>query len=174
MAIRRAEPADALDIATVYVASWKHAYPGLIPQSFLDELSPHAQLERFEGILTSPPCPAGGTLVLVASPLIAGFTSFGPSRDDDAGSPSVGEVMELYVEPSTWGRGGGAMLLRAAVEELARGGCSVATLWVLGVNARARRFYEHLGWRRDGAEKLHDWKAFTARDVRYRLELGAR
>jgi GNAT superfamily N-acetyltransferase len=170
MAIRRAVPADAPDIATVYVSSWKKAYPGLVPQSFLDELSPQAQLERFEGILTSPPCPRGGTFVL-SSPRVVGFTNFGPSRDDDVEKSIAGEVMELYIEPSSWGRGGGAMLLGAAVEALAGGGCCLATLWVLGVNTRARLFYEHLGWSRDGAEKIRDWEAFTARDVRYRLEL---
>jgi GNAT superfamily N-acetyltransferase len=170
MAIRRAVPADAVDIATVYVASWKEAYPGLIPQSFLDQLSPQAQVERFERTLTSPPCPRSGTFVL-SSPQVVGFTNFGPSRDDDLEKSSVGEVMELYVEPSSWGRGGGAMLLGAAVEALTTVGCNVATLWVLGVNARARLFYEHLGWSRDGAVKIRDWEAFTARDVRYRLEL---
>jgi hypothetical protein len=28
-----------------------------------------------------------------------------------------------------------------------------------------------MGWDPDGASKLHDWKAFVATDVRYRLEL---
>ncbi|KRF23226.1 MULTISPECIES: hypothetical protein [unclassified Phycicoccus] len=48
-----------------------------------------------------------------------------------------------------------------------------ATLWVLDGNQRARRFYEHHGWRSDGAAKV-DWCGDVRLDeVRYRHSLAA-
>jgi GNAT superfamily N-acetyltransferase len=170
--IRKAKPTDAMAIATVYVRSWQAAYPGLVPQSFLDSLTPEGQLGQWQMILASPLSPVGGALVLVTDEdRIVGFASFGASRDDNIEDERVGEVMTLYLDPSVWHRGVGAKLLNESVEELARDGYRLAILWVLETNARARDFYEHMGWRRDGTSKLHDWNAFVATDVRYRLEL---
>jgi GNAT superfamily N-acetyltransferase len=170
--IRKAELADAMAIATVYVRSWQATFPGLVPQPFLDSLTPEGQLGSWQTILASPRSPVGGALVLVTGEeRVIGFASFGPTRDEDIEDKHVAEVMTLYLDPSVWRRGAGAMLLKESVEELARGGYRLATLWVLGTNARARGFYEHMGWRPDGTSKLHDWNAFVATDVRYRLEL---
>jgi GNAT superfamily N-acetyltransferase len=170
--IRKAKPADAMAIATVYVRSWQAAYPGLVPQPFLDSLTPERQLGPWQTILVSPRSPVGGALVLVTGEeRVIGFASFGPTRDEDIEDEHVAEVMTLYLDPSVWSEGAGAMLLKESVEELARVGYRLATLWVLETNARARGFYEHMGWRPDGVSKLHDWNAFVATDVRYRLKL---
>ena len=201
MYIRPATSSDALAIATVHVRSWKTAYPGLIPQSFLDSLTPEARLQSWNEILGPSPEREVTTLVLVDEAeadadadadldtdtepeaagepgrdggleQIVGFTTFGRNGDD--APKSVGEVMTLYLDPGVWGDGHGERLLGAATEALRRDGYRTATLWVLETNARARRFYERLGWTPDGAKKLHDWKAFVATDVRYRLELDPR
>jgi GNAT superfamily N-acetyltransferase len=170
--IRRATAADALSIATVHVRSWKAAYPGLIPQTYLDALTPEDRLVTWDEVLGRGPSPLTGTLVGVdATDDIVGFASFGPNRDDDMTDSGVGEVRALYVDPSAWGRGAGAKLLLAATDEFVRGSCHTATLWVLDTNDRARGFYERMGWRPDGVTKLHDWTAFVATDARYRLDL---
>lgn len=173
LTIRWAGLADARAIAEVHVRSWKAAYPGLVPQDFLDALTPETRLGSWREILSSAPSASEATLVVVTEPAdeIVGFATYGHSRDDGADGSVVGEVRALYLDPSAWGQGAGATLLRAAVEELTVGGYETATLWVLETNARARRFYEKLGWRPDGTSKLHDWKAFVATDVRYRLDL---
>ena len=174
LTIRWAGPADAQAIAGVHVRSWKAAYPGLVPQDFLDSLTPEARVGPWREILSSPPCASEATLVLVAEPSeeIVGFANYGASRDGDVDVSSVGEVRALYLDPSEWGRGSCGVLLAAAVGEVSVGGYGTATLWVLGTNARARRFYEKLGWQPDGTSKLHDWKAFVATDVRYRIDLS--
>lgn len=176
-AIRWAVPADALSIAEVNVRSWKAAYPGLIPQSYLDELTPEARLGSWRSILASANPPSTGTLVLVgegtgSTEVLEGFATIGATRDADLDREEVGEVMALYLDPPAWGKGRGAALLNAAVEELSNAGFRLATLWVLGTNERARRFYERLGWRPDGTSKLHDWTAFVATDVRYAMAIG--
>lgn len=79
--------------------------------------------------------------------------------------------MTFYLDPTVFGSGGADLLMDAAVTALRAGGFTSATLWVLSTNARARRFYERRGWHHDGASKLHDWNAFVATDLRYRIAL---
>jgi hypothetical protein len=63
--------------------------------------------------------------------------------------------------------------MSAALVALRGADFTTATLWVLGTNARARRFYERRGWQPDGASKLHDWGAFVATDLRYNVDLAS-
>lgn len=166
--LRRARPADARAIAELHVATWKAAYPGLLPQDYLDDLAPEDRLGDWERALASSPWPV--VLVAEAEGSLLGFASLAPSGDEDA-CGSVGEVQTLYVGPAAWRGGVGTALLEAASEVLVAAGFTTGTLWVLDVNDRARRFYERNGWRADGATKAHDWVAFVATDVRYRRPL---
>lgn len=171
-AIRRAGPDDARAIAALHVASWKAAYPGLIPQDYLDGLRPEDRLAAWEDLLSSSPWPV--VLVAEVRGVLAGVACVGPSRDEDADPATVGELQAIYLHPDFFGAGVGEPLLDAAVAELDAAGFPVATLWALDVNARARRFYERHGWAFDGVTKRHDWQAFVATDVRYRRALGRR
>ena len=164
MRIRRARPEDADAIAAVHVRSWKAAFPGLLPQDYLDALRPEDRLGQWQEALSSPPWPV--VLVGEEGGHVVGFVAVAPSGDPDAGD-DVGEVQTVYVDPGAWGSGHGARLLEAGLAELERAGFARATLWVLHSNERARRFYERHGWAADGATKEHDWVAFTATDVRY-------
>jgi GNAT superfamily N-acetyltransferase len=188
--VRRAICEDAWAIATVHVRSWQGAYPGLVPQSYLDALRPEDRVEMWQEILGSTAWPHQGTFVVVdrgdrsdpehgghhdvqdngTAPII-GFASMAPTRDQDCEPASVGELLTLYVDPDAWGRGGASRLVAMVLTELQRAGFAQASLWVLDTNARARRFYEHRGWRPDEASKPHDWGAFVATDVRYRIDL---
>jgi len=172
MDVRRALGADAQAIATVHVRSWQEAYQGLVPQPYLDALSVSDRLTLWERALADTDWPRRGTFVLEDAGRVVGFVLVRPSEDDDVGEQPVGEVAALYLRASVWRRGGGRALLAAALDEFGRGGLTSATLWVLGTNDRARRFYERCGWEADGAWKIHDWVTFTARDVRYRIAVG--
>lgn len=179
--MRRATPADALSIATVHVRSWRGAYPGLIPQSYLDALRPEDRVGMWEHTLAATAWPRTGTVVLLGpggddgedeEGPIKGFVSISPTRDDDADPSSVGELLTIYLDPSAFGSGGGDLLMSAALVAFRAASYHSATLWVLDTNARARKFYERRGWAPDGASKLHDWGAFVATDVRYGIDLG--
>ena len=179
MRVRPAEIEDAEAIATVYVRSWRGAYPSLIPQSYLDAMRPEDTVGGVRQWLAATAWPYRGTLVLLGLPdgeaddtPVTGFAALGPSRDDDADAGAVGEILTIYLDPDAFGRGGGHRLLTAALDALRLGGYTTATLWVLNTNARARRFYERHGWRADGATKLHDWEAFVATDLRYAIDLA--
>jgi GNAT superfamily N-acetyltransferase len=63
-----------------------------------------------------------------------------------------GRLRHLGVRPDAWGRG----LARRAVERAA----GVRRLWVLRENARARGFYEHLGWAPTGLEQEAEWPPY--------------
>ena len=61
----------------------------------------------------------------------------------------------LYVVPAEWGSGAAVALHDAVVGALAD--CPELHLWVLTENHRARAFYERLGWRADGTDRVVEY-----------------
>jgi GNAT superfamily N-acetyltransferase len=168
--VRPAGPHDASALAEIHVRSWQVAYRGLIPNSYLDALTPEARLPRWQEWLAAVDLPRSGTLVLVDDDTPCGFTSVASSRDDDAVA-SVGELTAIYLAPGRWRQGNGRLLLGAAVGALESAGFGEATLWVLEGNTRARMFYEATGWAPDGAHRTEAVEDFTLDEVRYRRSL---
>jgi len=168
--VRTARPADAAGIGLVHVRSWQAAYPGLIPQDFLDALHPDKRAEGWRQYLDGGPRAREALLVTEGGTGVDGFALVGPSRDEDgAGGP--GEVYALYVLPERWRRGAGRELMTAALDALGGFGFAEATLWVLEGNDRARRFYEAVGWTADGATKTETPQGFSITEVRYRYRI---
>jgi ribosomal protein S18 acetylase RimI-like enzyme len=168
-------------IAEVHVRSWQGAYPGLIPQSYLDALRAEERVGAWEETLAGSAWPHTGIIVLLGpgqedragDRRITGFVSFGPTRDERTDTDSVGEIIAFYLDPTVFGSGGADLLMSAALVALGGADFTTATLWVLATNARARRFYERRGWQADGTSKLHDWGAFVATDLRYGIDLAS-
>lgn len=184
MKIRRANDRDAMAIATVHVRSWQAAYPGLIPQEYLDGLRPEGRVAGWRQALVATDWPRAGVLLIVdddpsvhdrsarsGAGGVAGFSHVCPTRDDDLDPAVTGEVTSIYLAPEAWGSGNGVALLAASIDQMVEAGYETATLWALDTNARARRFYEIGGWKTDGATKVHDWGTFVCTDVRYVLDL---
>jgi GNAT superfamily N-acetyltransferase len=73
----------------------------------------------------------------------AGLRAFA-AYDDDS-------LRHLAVHPDAWGTG----LARDGVAHAVAHGAT--RLWVLEANHRARRLYEHLGWRATGTEQECPW-----------------
>lgn len=152
MRIRAAVAQDAGPIAEVHVAAWQAAYRGLIPDSYLDELTVASRLELWQRRLSQPR--PGGLLVAEARGSLAGFCLFGPTRDEDGKGQPIGEIIALNVRPDCWRRGYGRALGERALNDAPRQGWTQMTLWILKGNARAARFYEGLGFALDGTERL--------------------
>lgn len=147
--IRPAAVGDAGDIARIHVETWRHAYKGIVPDSYLDGLSIERRAEAWGKILSES---VAGTLVAVdADGRIVGWVSFGASRDSDG--RGLGEVYAVYLQTSEWGKGIGRDLMAAAERRLAGQGFSVVTLWVLELNSRTRGLYDRAGYKPDGAKK---------------------
>ncbi|WP_328853975.1 GNAT family N-acetyltransferase [Microbispora hainanensis] len=173
MVIRRAEPADAEAIAVVHVRSWQAAYPGLMPQAYLDGLTPAMRLPVWERLLGESAPPRTEVLVAEVDGSVAGFASFGPGRDDDVDPASVAEISAIYLMPEVWGAGVGGRLMAAALDSLTAAGYEQAVLWVVDGNSRARWFYERGGWRPDGAELHDESDGFPLTEIRYRRALDS-
>ena len=81
---------------------------------------------------------------------MVGFVGFDRSRD--AGTPpTMGEIWAIYLDPAHWGKGAGLALWDAAREGLIEEGCTQVTLWVPLGDARALRFVELAGFKRQMA-----------------------
>jgi GNAT superfamily N-acetyltransferase len=78
----------------------------------------------------------------------------------------------LYLRPGAWGTRLAVVLHDLAVAELRARGIGEARLWVLERNARARRFYERLGWRADGTSRVVEFPPNPI-DLGYTLKLAS-
>jgi len=165
--IRDAKPGDEELVAAVHVRAWKSAYRGLLPDDYLDALTPEHRIGgyRFGAVAAEHP----RTLLAVEAGAVLGFATFGPSRDADA--PGAGELYALYVDPGRWRAGAGRALVRATRERLHARGHGEAVLWVLDGNEPAARFYAADGWKRDGASRWEDPWGVRSLVFRFRRRL---
>lgn len=168
--VRTATVDDAEVVAVVQVGSWQTAYRRLLPDAYLDALSVERRSVVWSRILAETDLPRTGTFVLQEGPDVVGFVHVGPTRDDDLPA-SAGEVTGIYIRPGAWRLGGGRLLMDTATASLKTAGFATAALWVLDGNLAARRFYERLGWRPDGARKVDDRGDFVLLEVRYSTAL---
>ena len=111
--VRLAAGDDMAAVARVYARSWRHAYRGIVPQSYLDSLS-----EGFWqlGLEQS----ADRTFIAREGSEIVGVCTHGPARVE--AFAGWGEIVSLYVLPERVGRGIGSKLLYAALGALAAEG----------------------------------------------------
>ena len=170
--VRSAAPDDAETIETVRVATWKHAYRGIVPDGYLDKLEVRERgLAWWAERLATPPTVRHRCFVAEAGGELVGFVTVEPTRDADLDAVQIGEVGGVYVLPEHWGRGIGRALMERAVQTLRSAGFSAAMLWTLERNARTRRFYEVAGWRPNGGRNTLNLGAEVS-VIRYRRELG--
>jgi len=169
LSIRNATSADARAIAEIHVAAWRAAYRGLMPEEYLAALSTEQRYERWLKAL-SRPGPAKLAIAQFGED-IAGFCSFGPTRDEAPGD--IAEIYSLNVHPDRWRQGAGRLLCEHAFREAAAREHTAMTLWVLKGNDAARRFYERLGYAPDGGEKTDTALIGSPlHDVRYRKAIA--
>ena len=153
MTVRPAAPADTRSIAEVHVAAWRAAYRGLMPDSYLDELTVEKRTALWQRVIAEPR--SSSLVVADAEGSVTGFCLFAPTRDEDGRDKPVGEIIALNVRPDCWRRRYGRALCEFALREGPRRGWTAMTLWMLKGNERACRFYEALGFALDGAERVN-------------------
>ncbi len=152
MTVRAAALQDAASIAEIHVAAWLAAYRGLIPDSYLDELTVKKRLELWKRRLAQPD--QSSVLVAEDAGSLAAFCLFGPTRDEDGRNKPIGEIIALNVRPGCWRLGFGRALCDEALSGAHRRRWTAVTLWILKGNERAARFYEALGFVADSTERL--------------------
>ena len=154
VAVRDAVLGDAAAVSRVQVRSWQAAYRGIAPDDFLDALSDDEWLDRWEHTLGRPPRQGVHQLVATVDDRVVAVAAAGPAREPEEGV--TGELYLLYALPAVWGDGHGGALLREVHRRLRADGHDAALLWVAAANERSTAFYEHLGWRLDGATTRED------------------
>ena len=163
--IRTITDPDIDEVAALHVRTWQVAYAGIVPAEALDGLDPAVFAENRR---SWPTPPGAATFVAVEDEAIIGFANVGPRRDGDGG-----ELYALYVDAAHWGTGAGRGLFTAGTDHLREHGFPTMTLWVLEENPRARRFYEKMGLRPDGARDLWTPRGSTVGlpEIRYQMRL---
>lgn len=141
VAVRAAEPADAGEIARIYVTSWNVGFGELMPPAVLDE----RRVARWQKTLAD-----GNWWVAEVGGVVAGFVGIGASRDPV--DPALGELDTIAVDPAYWRRGVGTALMRKALDEL-RAEYDEAVLWTLADYPQGQNFYAKNGWSLTGVTR---------------------
>jgi RimJ/RimL family protein N-acetyltransferase len=66
-------------------------------------------------------------------------------------------LRHLAVHPDHWGQGLASEAIETALYAMDRQGSTLASLWCLEENRRARRLYEYLGWRATSDRREAPW-----------------
>jgi GNAT superfamily N-acetyltransferase len=142
--LRPAEAADVRAIAEFQTRCWRQAYPGLVPQDYLDQLDVDRRETMWRRRLVS-----GSRRIALAEidGDLVGVVSWGQARSNDDAPPL--ELKSLYVDAARHGSGVAAALLHVAIAD------ADAQLWCYEDNPRARAFYAKQGFRPDG-ERIID------------------
>lgn len=156
--IRKVTADDAAGLGAAHVAAWQVGYQGLMPNGFLGRLDPLARADGWRRTIESGDS-AATTLVALVGDRVAGFTSYGPPRDDVP--DGWGELWALNLHPDFWRQGIGTALFAAATSGLVGLGYRYGYLWVLQGNERAIAFYRRQGWPPDGQTKIDDRHDFS-------------
>lgn len=132
---------DFTRVGQVYVDSWRSAYQGMVPQGYLDKLTP----DRWLASLAAEP---EASLGLFVEGALIGTSYVCFARDTER--EGYGEIVSLYLMPDYVGKGYGRQLMEAALQKLQKDGCEDVCLWALTQNRRAEGFYTHMGFALSG------------------------
>lgn len=141
MLIRRMTAEDAQHVAEVHVQSWKYAYRGIVPQSYLDSLDVQKRTEIWrQAILSNQPLLV--RLVAEHEGRVVGFICGLENRNREKIPLSDSELWAIYVDPDQSRIGVGKKLLDQFKFELKQLGKTRFCVWVLKDNRIGRNFYE--------------------------------
>src|ERR1700759_851594 len=142
MIIRPAIPDDAAAVSAVRTAWWRATYRGVVPDSFLDAMTPDESTERWRDV-ASGANPDAALLVCEVEGAVVGFACYGAARPPQLGYS--GELYATYYRPEAMGKGYGTAVVREGIAGLKRMAHADMTLGVMEANARGRRFYYSIG-----------------------------
>lgn len=140
IALRLAVPADADQIADIFLACWTTNYATVLPPEDIAGWDLDRARTVWAAHLANP---KDKVRIFVDCGTVRGLIR---SHIDG----STGTIDSLYVDAAASGRGIGRRLVEAACEEFTTAGCASVKLWVFETNLAARGFYERLGFAPDG------------------------
>lgn len=132
-------------IADIYAAAVQASYKDLLPEEQLKSLfAAKRQGYWREAIEMGEP----QIQVATEGEQVVGFVGFDRSRDPKTPS-TMGEIWQIYVNPTHWSTGAGLALWDGARDGLEDEGCTDVTLWLPIRNERAMTFHEKAGFKRE-------------------------
>ena len=129
--------------AYVHWKSWQEAYPGIVNQQYLNELT----LDKCESIAYRW---LDNIIIAKDGDAVVGFAGYGKYRNDEL--ENTGEIFAIYILAEYYGRGVGYRLMQKALSQLSD--YPKIAVWVLKDNKRAINFYKQCGYRLDGREEI--------------------
>jgi ribosomal protein S18 acetylase RimI-like enzyme len=141
--IERAKPQDAAAISIVQVNSWQTAFQSIVPDTYLQAMTPEPCQKMWEQYIAAPHPDKHLVVAKDHNAHIIGFSSGGPNRQSDSRYPC--ELYSIHLKRSHHGMGIGARLLSHSAHLLKRRSYKSMMLWVFEENRASNRFYEHLG-----------------------------
>jgi RimJ/RimL family protein N-acetyltransferase len=149
--IRYATVEDTDSLAKVYSNSFKKAFEGVIPNSILEEKfsfesiqkSMHKELE--EGLPKN--------IIMFKDEKPIGLLTFAKSKYEQL-DDSCTEIWRIYLDPNYWDKNIGSELMNWGLKEIKENGYEKVILWVIEDNLRARKFYEKMGFKYDGTNRI--------------------
>ena len=151
---------DAAAIGRVYCEGWKAAYRGLMPDFFLNALTPQNCAPKPDHIAPDR------RLVAEVDGDVVGTVTFGKGREN----ASLAEIQSIYVLPDHWSKGQGSDLFRAVMERAKAQGYPGLYVWTLEGNTRAKAFYEHMGMTATGETREFEIAGSYLPEVRYQMK----
>jgi len=143
--VRRATPADVLEMARVHVDTWRETYRGVMSDEVLDDPQLLRSREEFwTAALTDPRYERNVAAVAISDENLIGIAMSGLQLHSDASQ----QLYLLYTYAAFYGSGVGTALLDAVIDR-----STPASLWVADPNSRAQAFYLKHGFVADGAVK---------------------
>lgn len=133
MIIRPAIESDRPAIAAVHAASWREAYRGILPATYLDNDVGDDLAAQWRARTMSD----DDVVLVVEDSDIVGFIAVWCEPDPF--------IDNLHVLPARRSGGLGRELMKHAARALVNRGHETSYLWVLEDNRRARTFYGRLG-----------------------------
>lgn len=166
LSIRRATPDDAAAIAHIHLTTWRSAYRGILPDAYLDALSLHERVQRWEADLRNR-SDGEATAIAEREGCAIGFCGIGRAPGSAPGEGRMW-ISTFYVLPDHQRFGAGRALITWAVDAMRARGARSMELHVMRDNHPARAFYERMGWRDTGQQESHDRGGIPIVELIYR------
>lgn len=165
--VRVAKAADVKKLARVQVKRWRVTYRGHGSNTDLDKQTVTRREAYWRGRFEQP----GGSVFIVERDGVLGFCDFTPARDKDLDAKMAGEIAAVYVISDDLRMGAGKVLCCHALTQARKQGRKAVILWLQASNSGAMRFFESLGFIRDGTVKIAAASDGTRlHEIRYRIQ----
>ncbi|MFD2924389.1 GNAT family N-acetyltransferase [Halobacillus naozhouensis] len=148
MKVREAMEDDAAAIARISVDTWRAAYQGLVPNSFLQQMSYGERTNKWKQKLADLNMKT--YVAETEKGEVVGYANGGPIR---GGGPEEAELYAIYIFPEYQGLGVGKQLISPLVNMFLQQNFKQMVVWMLEGN-RAASFYESLGAAKFGHDTM--------------------